>query len=138
MFVHPQISSSPLNINIPRLEFIGAITSPVPNKQLVIITVYKRSTSTSIQHFISMLQQLLSHPTFLEKNILVLGDFNEDLMQNKTRIKSTLNNGYKQLIHQPTTDQGSLLDHLYLMGLPQQQQKYVTHTILIMILQCWQ
>ena len=55
MFVHPQISASPLNINIPGLEFIGAITSPVPNKQLVIITVYRRSTSTSVQHFISML-----------------------------------------------------------------------------------
>ena len=39
MFVHPQISASSLNINIPQLEFTGAITSPVPNKQLVIITV---------------------------------------------------------------------------------------------------
>ena len=85
MFVNPQISASPLNINIPGLEFIGAITSPVPNKQLVIITVYRRSTSTSIQHFISMLQQLLSHPALLQKNILVLGDFNENLMQNKDK-----------------------------------------------------
>ena len=48
MFVHPQISASPLNINIPGLEFIGTITSPVQNKQLVIITVYRRSTTTSI------------------------------------------------------------------------------------------
>ena len=55
MFVHPQISASPLNINIPGLEFIGVITSPVPNKKLVIITVYRRSTSTSFQDFISML-----------------------------------------------------------------------------------
>ena len=117
IFVHPQISASPLNINIPGLEFIGAITSPVPNKQLVIITVYRRSTSTSIQHFISMLQQLLSHPTFLQKNILVLGDFNEDLMQNKTKINNYFKqHGYKQLIHQPTTDQGSLLDHIYFNG----------------------
>ena len=117
MFVHPQISASPLNINIPGLEFTGAITSPVPNKQLVIITVYRRSTSTSIQHFISMVQQLLSHPTLLQKNILVLGDFNEDLMQNKTKISNYFKqHGYKQLIHQPTTDQGSLLDHIYFNG----------------------
>ena len=52
MFLYPQISPSPLNINIPQLEFTGAITSPVPNKRLVIITVYRRSTSTSIQQFI--------------------------------------------------------------------------------------
>ena len=117
MFVHQQISASPLNINIPGLEFIGAITSPVPNKQLVIITVYRRSTSTSIQHFISMLQQLLSHPTLLQKNILGLGDFNEDLMQNKTKISNYFKqHGHKQLIHQPTTDQGSLLDHIYFNG----------------------
>ena len=117
MFVHPQISASPLNINIPGLEFTGAITSPVPNKQLVIITVYRRSTSTSAQHFISMLQQLLSHPTLLQKNILVLGDFNENLMQNKTKIDNYFKqHGYKQLIHQPTTDQGSLLDHIYFNG----------------------
>ena len=117
LFVHPQISPSPLNINIPRLEFTGAITSPVPNKQLVIIAVYRRSVSTSIQHFISMLQQLLCHPTLLHKNILVLRDFNEDLMQNKTKISNYFKqHGYKQLIHQPTTDQGSLLDHIYFNG----------------------
>ena len=88
ILVHPQISASSLNINIPQLEFTGAITSPVPNKQLVITIAYRRSTSTSIQYFIPMLQQLLSHPTLLQKNILVLGDFNEDLVQNKTKISN--------------------------------------------------
>ena len=64
-----------------------------------------------------MLQQLLSHPTLLHKNILVLGDFNEDLIQNKTKISNYFKrHGYKQLIHQPITDQGSLLDHIYFNG----------------------
>ena len=64
-----------------------------------------------------MLQQLLSHPTLLQKNILVLGDFNEDLMQNKTKINNYFKqHGYKQLIHEPTTDQGSLFDHIYFNG----------------------
>ena len=64
-----------------------------------------------------MLQQLLCHPTLLHKKILVLGDFNEDLMQNKTKISNYFKqHGYKQLIHQPTTDQGSLLDHIYFNG----------------------
>ena len=61
-----------------------------------------------------MLQQLLSHHTLLLKNILVLGDFNEDLMQNKTKMSNYFQqHGYKQLIHQPTTDQGLLLDHIH-------------------------
>ena len=38
-------------------------------------------------------------------------------MQNKTKIDIYFKqHGYKQLIHQPTTDQGSLLDHIYFNG----------------------
>ena len=54
---------------------------------------------------------------FTAENILVLGNFNEDLMQNKTKISNYFKqHGYKQLIHQPTTDQESLLDHIYFNG----------------------
>ena len=139
LFVHPQISPSPLNINIPWLEFTRAITSPVPNKQLVIIAVYRRSVSTSIQHFISMLQQLLWHPTLLHKKIFVLGDFNEDLMQTRQKLAITLNNmdTNSSFINQPQIKDHCLTTSI-LMGLLQQQQKFVTHTILIMILQCSQ
>ena len=60
-------------------------------------------------------------------------------MQNKTQISNYFQqHGYKQLIHQPTTDQGSLLDHIYFNGTSTKTQKFVTHTILIMILQYWQ
>ena len=43
-----------------------------------------------------------------------IGDFNDDLMGNTTKIRCCFeNNGFKQLIDQPTTDQGSLLDDVY-------------------------
>ena len=46
---------------------------------------------------------------------IVLGYFNEDLVQNPdSRMLSLMsNNGYKQLVQSPTTDRGTLIDHVY-------------------------
>ena len=61
-----------------------------------------------------MLKQLLSTPALLHAEILILGDFNDELMGNTTKISTCFeHNGFNQLIDQPTTDQGSLLDHAY-------------------------
>ena len=64
-----------------------------------------------------MVKQLLSNTALLHAEILVVGDFNDDLMGNTTKICSWFeSNGFKQLIDHPTTDQGSLLDHVYFNG----------------------
>ena len=61
-----------------------------------------------------LLQKLLSKPTLHQKNIVILGDFNEDSIDNKTNIHNFFQqHGFKQLIIDPTTNQGSLLDHIY-------------------------
>ena len=62
----------------------------------------------------AIVEQLLSSTALLHAEILVVGDFNDDLMGNTTKISSCFEkNGFNQLIDQPTTDQGSLLDHVY-------------------------
>ena len=117
MFIHPHIKSTPLNLHIPKLEFVAVVTSPTPENELIIITVYRRSNTISIKHFTEMLEKLLSNPALHQKQILVLGDFNEDFTENRTNICNFFQKyGFKQLIHQPTTDQGSLLDHIYFNG----------------------
>ena len=64
-----------------------------------------------------MVEQLLSSTALLHGEILVVGDFNDDLMGNTTKISRWFkSNGFNQLIDQPTTDQGSLLDHVYFNG----------------------
>ena len=64
-----------------------------------------------------MIKQLLSTTAPLHAEILVVGDFNDDLMGNKTNISTCFErNGFNQLIDKPTTDQGSLLDHVYFNG----------------------
>ena len=64
-----------------------------------------------------MVEQLLSSTALLHAEILVVGDFNDDLMDNTTKIRTCFeHNGFNQLIDQPTTDQSSLLDHVYFKG----------------------
>ena len=114
MFIDPHIKSTPLNLEIPQLEFLAATTSPTLQNDLIIITIYRRPNSISIQCFTELLQKLLSDPSLDEKKIVILGDFNEDLIDNKTNIHNCFHqHEFQQLIHQPTTNQGSLLDHIY-------------------------
>ena len=117
MFIDPCIKSTPLKLDIPQLEFLAAITSPTPENELIIITIYRRPNTISIQCFIQLLQELLSNAALHQKKIVILGDFNEDLLDKKTNICNFFQqNGFKQLIHQPTTNQGSLLNHIYFNG----------------------
>ena len=104
-----------MNLDITQLEFLAVTTSPVPHNELIIITLYRRPNTLSIQCFTQLHQKLLSNSKLNQKKIVILGDFNEDLMENKTYIHDLFQqHGFKQFIHQPTTNQGSLLDHIYI------------------------
>ena len=117
IFVNPQIPSTRLNIQIPGLEFLATSLSPSPNTKIVLITLYRQSSTVSTREFIAMVKQLLSSTSLLHAEILIVGDFNDDLMHNTTKISSWFErNGFNQLIYQLTTDQGSLLDHVYFNG----------------------
>ena len=64
-----------------------------------------------------MVEQLLSRTALSHAEVLEVSDFNDDLMAKTTKICSCFqSNGFNQLIDQPTTDQGSLLDHVYFNG----------------------
>ena len=60
------------------------------------------------------MEELLSDTALLSNKVVIVGDFNEDILENNTRITNFFKEyGYHQLIQRPTTDQGSLLDHVY-------------------------
>ena len=64
-----------------------------------------------------MVKQLLYSTALLHAEIVVVSDFNDDLMGNTAKISSWFkSNGFKQLIDHPTRDQGSPLDHVYFNG----------------------
>ena len=69
----------------------------------------------SLDAFLSALVAILNHITMSNIPTVVLGDFNEDLLQKPdSRVLSLMSsNRYKQLIETPTTDRGTLIDHVY-------------------------
>lgn len=69
-----------------------------------------------VHEFINALQNLLQtlpsiHP------IVIIGDFNEDMLRRNSQRGSIAefleSRGLTQLVNKPTTDQGSLLDYVY-------------------------
>ena len=71
----------------------------------MLITLYRRSSTVSTQEFIAMVEQLLSSTALSHAELLVVDDFNDDLMGNTTKISTWFEtNGFNQLIDQPTTD----------------------------------
>ena len=96
MFIGPHIKSTPLKLDIPQLEFLAAITLPTPENELIIITIYRRPNTISIQCFIQLLQELLSNAALHQKKIVILGDFNEDSLDNKNQYLQLLSTKWIQ------------------------------------------
>ena len=54
--------------------------------KILLITLYRQSSTVSTQEFIAMVEQLLSSTALLHAETLVVGDFNDDLMGNTTKL----------------------------------------------------
>ena len=85
IFVNRQIPSTRLNIEIQGLEFLATSLSPSPNRKIVLITLYRHSSTVSTQEFIAMIKQLLSSTALSHAEVLLVGDFNDDLMAKTTK-----------------------------------------------------
>ena len=86
IFVNRQIPSTRLNIEIPGLEFLATSFSPNLNRKIVLITLYRCSSTVSTQEFIAMVEQLLSSTALSHAELLVVGDFNDDLMGKQQKL----------------------------------------------------
>ena len=117
LMVCPQ-SLLPVSINNQRphqLELVGiTVTSIYSGRRMCILTVYRRPQQL-LTTFLSLMDEFLSNLPQIMPTI-ILGDFNDDLLSTST--SSTLlqlmsSKGFSQLVQVPTTDSGSLLDHIY-------------------------
>jgi hypothetical protein len=103
-----------------QLEGIECIVTKMllPNVSNLFVVLIYRAPNCPIDRlidlFINKLQDVLnsSLPT------VILGDFNVNLLNNQTSNLSNLlySCGYKQLVSTPTTDSGTLIDHIYFNG----------------------
>ena len=80
---------------------------------LNLVTVYIKPDVTNEQLYASV--EKLLHSLDLNIFTMIIGDFNVDLKKYpQHRLLSLMTiNGFRQLVHEPTTDYGSLLDHAY-------------------------
>ena len=107
--------SSRLNIAVDNLESIAIIiTNPVS----FVISVIYRPPSYSIKQFCECLLNYLNELHKISTRCIVMGDFNEDLMKHNSQVNKIMcDNGYKQYVSKPTTENGTLIDHVYSKGL---------------------
>ena len=102
----------PIHEKSTRFEY-KAVVATTEHGRLLVVALY-RSPSLSYRTFLQDLESLLIS---LPENTptVILGDFNDNLIENQETVLTSLMKRYrfKQLITDPTTDSGSLLDHVY-------------------------
>ncbi len=81
--------------------------------RLVVVVIY-RSPSGSMVAFLQHMDSLIALMP-LHVPTVITGDFNDNLAVNTESSLTTLMNryGFEQLVKEPTTDAGTLVDHIY-------------------------
>ena len=95
----------------------GIVTKlQLPNStQLVLVLLY-RSPSSTADALLNTITALLNRLALIALPTIVMGDFNIDLLSHNhdRRLLNLMStNGFAQLVKTPTTDRGTLIDHVY-------------------------
>ena len=119
MIVSPS-SLQPIRMNVPhppQLEIPSIQTmSTHSGSRMCIIAVY-RHPQQHLATFLSLIGDYLANLPQIVPTIIV-GDFNEDISRsNSSRLLQLMTSrGFSRLVQVPTTDTGSLLDHVCFNG----------------------
>ncbi|XP_061923815.1 uncharacterized protein LOC133663392 isoform X1 [Entelurus aequoreus] len=82
-------------------------------KENILMAVIYRPPSYPNLLFKSNLVKLLDWVTPLSNTIVIMGDFNEDILKHSSISKLMGQNGFSQHVTQATTENGTLIDHVY-------------------------
>ena len=94
------------------LEYV-AVHVNYNNETLLIISLY-RPPGSSVNMFLQEMEGILNDINPQSYACIIVGDFNEDICQSKSKISSYFTSkGFQQKTDEPTRDSGSLLDHTY-------------------------
>ncbi|CAG2192522.1 unnamed protein product [Mytilus edulis] len=93
---------------------LECIIFKVPKMNVLIATIY-RTQKYQIELFLRNVCALLSELTQLSSSIIVLGDFNQDIIKGGRSIQDFMASfGFEQLVQEATTEGGTLIDHVYI------------------------
>ena len=102
-------------INRPGIELLITTVTLTNDFVMQLILLY-RSPSVPMQSLINVMIMLFNNIDLLLPT-LVIGDFNEDLTDSETCsnrfLKFMMDNRFKQFVMTPTTDRGTMIDHVY-------------------------
>ena len=111
----------PESMNISHLSLleIKSITVTIHSDlRMCVVAVYRRP-QLPLATFLTLLNDYLSRIPHQHMPTVVLGDFNNVLsITSSSRLLRLMSSkGFSQLVKVPTTDPGSLLDHIYYNGI---------------------
>ncbi|XP_071963825.1 uncharacterized protein [Antedon mediterranea] len=107
--------TSRLNIRNNDIEAVSfLITSPIS----VSVSVIYRPPSYDINQFCQNLRKYLEELQKVSTKCIVMGDFNENLFKQSSRVNNLMSeNQYRQHVTCSTTENNTLIDHVYSKGL---------------------
>lgn len=80
-----------------------------------LVVVYRPESYTST--YLEQLRQLLLLLPHDGTATVIVGDFNQDMLMSDSSIRRCMEqHGFRQLMDTPTTDGGTLIDHVYMCG----------------------
>ncbi len=79
----------------------------------ILVAVIYRPPCYPMSTFKIYLCDLVDYLDSISSTIVVMGDFNDDIMKSSSVCKFMTDKGYVQLVTQPTTERGTLIDHVY-------------------------
>ncbi|XP_063436424.1 uncharacterized protein LOC134717858 [Mytilus trossulus] len=113
--VYVKTDSEYENCNI-TVENLECMTFRIPTMNVLVATVY-RTQKYQIGIFLKTFISFVSKLTELSNNIIVLGDFNQDILKGERSILDYMTSkGFQQLVEEATTEGGTLIDHVYVKG----------------------
>ena len=80
----------------------------------ILLAVIYRPPSYQLDLFKTNLNKLLDLLDTRSDTIVVMGDFNDDMFKESTMNNLMANRGYVQVVSQPTTENNTLIDHVYI------------------------
>lgn len=100
------------HIFTPELWNLECLYFTVPHVNLKAAVVYRPSSykiDVFRQHILHIIEELEKH----SGQKIIMGDFNDDIFTSSMTMKLMEQHGYTQHVQRPTTEKGTLIDHVY-------------------------